>query len=191
LPTRRACAWPRFIGGTQAIRLDETRWLLALDGHGDANWQQLPDIRPPRRSGAGIGWKSPPASRASWPATQEAFVPQMLNMELPAVGGEFHQGLLSGPGNRGPHPIPRQGQAAQLSRRAEVGIAAMPGTHVYAPETGEQHCGAIVSLAPSPAGGHECLVCVQIGAVEAGDVHVGSPTGERLEFPALPYAQGS
>jgi hypothetical protein len=63
-----------------------------------------------------------------------------------------------------------------------------PGASVYAPETGDQHCGAIVSVAPSPAGGFECLVCVQIGAVEAGEVHVGAPDGERLEFLPLPYA---
>ena len=62
-----------------------------------------------------------------------------------------------------------------------------PGTHVYAPETGEQHCGTVVSVAPSPAGGFECLVCVQIGAVDAGEVHVESLAGERMEFLSLPY----
>ena len=45
----------------------------------------------------------------------------------------------------------------------------------------------MVSVAPSPVGGFECLVCVQIGAMEAGEVRVGAVDGERLEFLPLPY----
>jgi folate-binding protein YgfZ len=119
--------------------------------------------------------------------TQEAFVPQMLNMELPAVAGvSFSKGCY--PGQEIVARTQYLGKVKRRTYRARLANAVVPGAHVYAPETGDQHCGAIVSLAPSPDGGFECLVCVQIGAVEAGEVHVGASDGERLEFLPLPYA---
>ena len=113
-------------------------------------------------------------------------MPQMLNMELAAVGGvSFSKGCY--PGQEIVARTQYLGKVKRRTYRARLGAAVTPGTHVYAPETGDQHCGAIVSSAPSPAGGFECLVCVQIGAVEGGAVHAGAPTGERLEFLPLPY----
>ena len=178
------------IDGTQAIRLDETRWLLVLDpATATSNWQQLAtSVRPVGT--AAWHWLEIAAGQPSVvAATQEAFVPQMLNMELAAVGGvSFSKGCY--PGQEIVARTQYLGKVKRRTYRARLATAATPGTHVYAPETGEQHCGAIVSLAPSPAGGFECLVCVQIGAVEAGEVHVGAPTGEVLEFLQLPYALG-
>ena len=119
-------------------------------------------------------------------ATQEAFVPQMLNMELAAVDGvSFSKGCY--PGQEIVARTQYLGKVKRRTYRARLATAVAPGIHVYAPETGDQHCGAIVSAAPSPAGGFECLVCVQRGAVEAGEVHVGALAGERLEFLPLPY----
>lgn len=176
------------IPGGRAIRLDGQRWLLALEpgmsvdawhAHtgtaravGSATWQWLEIAAGQPRVVA---------------ATQEAFVPQMLNMELPAVGGvSFTKGCY--PGQEIVARTQYLGKVKRRNFRARLESAIAPGTHVYAPETGEQHCGAIVSVAPSPEGGHECLVCVQIGAQEAGDVRVGSLSGERLEFLPLPYS---
>jgi folate-binding protein YgfZ len=182
---------PRFgvaaIEGGQAIRLDDTRWLLALDA-----------------TTAGGGWRhlvtsARPVGLAAWQwleiaagqprvvaATQEAFVPQMLNMELPAVAGvSFTKGCY--PGQEIVARTQYLGKIKRRTYRARLVSPITAGTHVYAPETGEQHCGEVVSAAPSPAGGFECLVCVQIGAVEAGEVHAGVPDGERLEFLSLPY----
>jgi folate-binding protein YgfZ len=172
----------------RAIRLDSNRWLLALapaeavtcwhgfavTAHkvGTATWQWLEIAAGQPRVVAG---------------TQEAFVPQMLNMELPAVGGvSFTKGCY--PGQEIVARTQYLGKVKRRSFRARVSSSFAPGTHVFAPETGDQHCGAIVSLAPSPDGGHECLVCVQIGAQEGGEVHVGTPAGERLEFLSLPYS---
>ncbi len=175
------------ISGSRAIRLDPHRWLLALvPDEAISVWQ-------------GFASKARPVGTATWQwleiaagqprvvaATQEAFVPQMLNMELPAVGGvSFTKGCY--PGQEIVARTQYLGKVKRRSFRARVGSAFAPGTHVYAPETGDQHCGAIVSLAPSPDGGHECLVCVQIGAQEGGEVHIANPTGERLEFLSLPY----
>ena len=86
------------IDGGQAIRLDQTRWLLALDPAAATSiWQQLStSVRP-----VGLGawhWLEIAAGQPRVvTATQEAFVPQMLNMELPAVAGvSFTKGCYPG-----------------------------------------------------------------------------------------------
>ncbi len=185
-----AAASPRFgvaaIDGGQAIRLDDTRWLLALDaGAVGSRWQGL------MSSAKSVGlaawhWLDINAGQPSVvAATQEAFVPQMLNMELPAVAGvSFSKGCY--PGQEIVARTQYLGKVKRRTYRASLATPVPPGTSVYAPETGDQHCGAIVSVAPSPAGGFECLVCVQIGAVEAGEVHVGALTASAWSFCPCP-----
>ncbi|MDO8789483.1 MAG: folate-binding protein [Sulfuritalea sp.] len=186
-----AAALVRFGGvaieGGQVIRLDDTRWLLALDAAtAGSHWQQLAHSARP----VGLAAWQWLEIRAGQPRvvepTQEAFVPQMLNMELPAVAGvSFSKGCY--PGQEIVARTQYLGKIKRRTYRAALAAAVAPGTQVYAPETGDQHCGAVVSVAPSPAGGFECLVCVQIGAMEGGEVHVGAVDGERLEFLPLPY----
>ncbi|KAF0162569.1 MAG: glycine cleavage T-protein (aminomethyl transferase) [Rhodocyclaceae bacterium] len=186
-----AAALARFgvaaVEGGQAIRLDDTRWLLALDAATAASrWQQLTATAKPVGLAAWQWLEIAAGQPRVVAATQEAFVPQMLNMELPAVAGvSFSKGCY--PGQEIVARTQYLGKVKRRTFRARLATAAVPGAHVYAPETGDQHCGAVVSVAPSPAGGFECLVCVQIGAVEAGEVHVGAPAGERLKFLPLPY----
>jgi len=182
---------PRFgvapIDGGQAVRLDDRRWLLVLNSaSAEMRWQQLAEAVRPVGLAAWQWLEIAAGQPRVVAATQEAFVPQMLNMELPAVAGvSFSKGCY--PGQEIVARTQYLGKVKRRTYRARLASAAAPGTHVYAPETGEQHCGAIVSIAPSPAGGFECLVCVQIGAVEAGEVHVATLAGERLDFLPLPY----
>ncbi len=182
---------PRFgvakLNGGQAIRLDDTRWLLAIEaGAAAAHWQTLATTATPVGLAAWQWLEVAAGQPRVVAATQEAFVPQMLNMELPAVAGvSFSKGCY--PGQEIVARTQYLGKVKRRTYRARLASAVASGTHVYAPETGDQHCGAIVSVAPSPAGSFECLVCVQIGAVEAGEVRVGAPDGERLEFLPLPY----
>jgi tRNA-modifying protein YgfZ len=175
------------IDGGQVLRLDDARWLLALDsGAAESAWQQLAASARPVGPAAWQWLEIAAGLPRVLAATQEAFVPQMLNMELPAVAGvSFSKGCY--PGQEIVARTQYLGKVKRRTYRARLATAPVPGTYVYAPETGEQHCGTVVSTAPSPAGGHECLVCVQIGAVEGGEVHVGSPAGERMEFLPLPY----
>lgn len=191
-PGEAAGGLPRFgvaaIDGGQAIRLDDTRWMLALDAAAaPARWQQLSASARPVGLAAWQWLEIAAGQPRVVAATQEAFVPQMLNMELPAVAGvSFTKGCY--PGQEIVARTQYLGKVKRRTFRVRLGAAPAPGDPVYAPETGDQHCGAVVSVAPSPAGGFECLVCVQSGAVEAGEVHVGAPDGERLEFLPLPYS---
>ncbi len=184
-------ALPRFgvVGteGGQAIRLDDTRWILAFDAAtAGARWRQLAASTRPVGLAAWQWLEIAAGQPRVLAATQEAFVPQMLNMELPAVAGvSFSKGCY--PGQEIVARTQYLGKVKRRMFRARQAANAAPGTQVYAPETGEQHCGTLVSVAPSPTGDFECLVCVQIGAVEAGEVHVGGLDGPRLEFLPLPY----
>jgi len=186
-----AAGLPRFgvaaVDGGQAIRLDDTRWLLVVDAAAAVSrWQALVAAARPVGLAAWQWLEIAAGQPRIVAATQEAFVPQMLDMELPAVAGvSFSKGCY--PGQEIVARTQYLGKVKRRTYRARLATAVVPGTAVFAPETGDQHCGAIVSVAPSPAGGFEYLVCVQIGAVEAGEVHVGALAGERLEFLPLPY----
>lgn len=120
-------------------------------------------------------------------ATQEAFVPQMVNMEVPAVGGViFTKGCY--PGQEIVARTQYLGKVKRRMYRARLDSALPPGTDVFTPEAGDQHCGALVTVAPSPDGGCECLLVVQSSGAEAGEIHLGSPTGPRVRLLTLPYA---
>ena len=178
------------IEGGQAIRLDDQRWLLALDAaNADARWQQLAAAARPVGLAAWQWLEIVAGQPRVVAATQEAFVPQMLNRELPAVAGvSFSKGCY--PGQEIVARTQYLGKIKRRTYRAGLSGAVAAGAPVYAPETGDQQCGAVVSAAPSPAGGFECLVCVQSTAADAGEVHVGAPDGERLAFLPLPYPLG-
>lgn len=172
----------------QVVRLDEGRFVLAVDAAAaEAVWLKL-------------AAKARPVGPAAWrwleiaagqprvvAATQEAFVPQMANFETAAVGGvSFTKGCY--PGQEIVARAQYLGKVKRRMYRAHLAAETTPGTDVFAPETGDQHCGNIVTVAPSPDGGYDLLVVVQTSCAEAGDVHVGSQTGPRLTFADLPYA---
>jgi folate-binding protein YgfZ len=160
--------------GTETVTAQWTAWQTQTDAVGAAAWRWLEIV-------AGV-----PRVVA---ATQEAFVPQMLNMELLAVNGvNFRKGCYPGQEivarTQYLGKIKRRMFRAHLDQTADIAA----GADVFAPETGEQHCGTVVSVAPCPSGGLDLLVCVQTGAVEAGEVRVGSLAGPRLSFLDLPYS---
>jgi folate-binding protein YgfZ len=173
--------------GGQALRLDERRFVLAVDPAAiEGVWTQLTSKARP----CGINtwrWLEIAAGQPRIvTGTQEAFVPQMVNLETPTVGGvSFTKGCY--PGQEIVARTQYLGKVKRRMFRARVEGQPAPGTHVYAPETGDQHCGAIVTVAPAPGGGNECLVVAQLSCVETGELHVGSPDGPRLDFLPLPY----
>lgn len=176
------------ITGGKVLGLDARRFVLALSP------EAAIDIWP------GLAAKARPAGFATWrwleiaagqprvvATTQEAFVPQMVNMEVPAISGViFTKGCY--PGQEIVARTQYLGKVKRRMYRAKMDTALPPGTDVFTPEAGDQHCGALVTVAPSPDGGHECLVVVQSSGAEAGEIHVGSPTGPRLQLLSLPYS---
>ena len=119
--------------------------------------------------------------------TVEAFVPQMANMQL-VDGVSFTKGCYTGQ-----EVVARMQYLGKLKRRMyrariDTEQRPLPGTEVFsANNESEQAAGRIVDSAPSPDGGFEALIVLQISSVEAGDVHLHTNTGPRLEMLDLPY----
>ncbi|NWG31318.1 MAG: folate-binding protein YgfZ [Rhodocyclaceae bacterium] len=168
-------------GGT-AIRLDAGRAILVLPAG-----SSLPEGG---RAGELAEWHLAEI-RAGQPrivaATQELFTPQMVNYELPAVGGvSFQKGCY--PGQEIVARTQYLGKVKRRMYRVKLDRAFAPGTDVFTPEAGEQHCGNVVLCAPAPEGGFEALLVVQSSGMEADAVHVGSPDGLTAERLPLPYS---
>lgn len=157
------------ISREQAPRLAEA--LGAADTAGSEHWEWLA-IR------AGIP--------VILPATQEQFVPQMVNLDL--IGGvSFQKGCY--PGQEIVARMHYRGTLKQRMYLANIAVdeRPQPGDKLYSPGFGEQASGAIVNAARSPEGGHDVLAVVQIASAGKGDIHWKSLDGPALKLLPLPY----
>jgi tRNA-modifying protein YgfZ len=120
------------------------------------------------------------------PATQEQFVPQMVNLER--LGGvDFHKGCY--PGQEIVARTQYRGVLKRRMVRARVAAPASAGDEIYADEAPGQPSGTVVNAAPAPDAGSELLAVVQISAIESGQpIRMGAADGPALELLALPYA---
>jgi folate-binding protein YgfZ len=119
-------------------------------------------------------------------ATQEQFVPQMINFEL--LGGvNFKKGCYPGQ-----EIVARSQYLGKLKRRTALVRLADPGARagdeVFAPADPDQPCGMLVNVAPNGEGGVDALVEMKLNALEAGDVRLASASGAPLVFLPMPYA---
>lgn len=118
-------------------------------------------------------------------ATQEQFVPQMVNFEL--LGGvNFKKGCYPGQ-----EIVARSQYLGKLKRRTTLVTIPDPlaaaGMEVFATADPEQPCGMIVNAAANAAGGVDALVEMKLAAIEAASVRLGSADGVPLQFHAMPY----
>jgi hypothetical protein len=121
------------------------------------------------------------------PATQEAFVPQMVNLDL--IGGvSFEKGCYPGQ-----EIVARMHYRGTLKQRMVLTHIAgtdspQPGDKLYSADFGEQACGTIVNAAHSPEGGYDALAVIQIASAGKGNVRWRSSGGPALKQLPLPYA---
>jgi folate-binding protein YgfZ len=118
-------------------------------------------------------------------ATQEQFVPQMINFEL--LGGvNFKKGCYPGQ-----EIVARSQYLGKLKRRtALVRLAdgdVKAGAEVFAESDPSQPCGMVVNAAPNGLGGVDALVEMKLDALEQAAVRLGSADGVPLEFLPMPY----
>lgn len=118
-------------------------------------------------------------------ATQEQFVPQMVNFEL--IGGvNFKKGCYPGQ-----EIVARSQYLGKLKRRMLLasantdGVAA--GTEIFWSGDPDQPCGMIVNAERNLEGGTDCLVEIKMAAAGDGTIHLGSASGTTLKFAQLPY----
>jgi tRNA-modifying protein YgfZ len=118
------------------------------------------------------------------PATQEAFVPQMVNLDA-LDGINFKKGCYTGQ-----EIVARTHYLGKVKRRtqlAHISTEDMPlaGDIIQLAEH-EEAIGQIIRAAKSPNGGFDALVEIRLENLESNDVF---PVwkGKKLEFKALPY----
>jgi len=122
-----------------------------------------------------------------YPATSEAFVPQMTNMHL-IDGVGFKKGCYTGQ-----EIVARMHYLGKLKRRmylahVESEKAPGPGDQVFSSSSSsEQGAGRVVDARPAPDGGYDLLAVVEIVSAETGDVRLGAPDGPPLRLQPPPY----
>jgi folate-binding protein YgfZ len=117
-------------------------------------------------------------------ATQEQFVPQMINFEL-IKGVDFKKGCYPGQ-----EIVARSQYLGKLKRRMVLATleaaAARAGDEVYSSDDPTQPSGMIVNAAPNGLGGADALVEIKLAALEH-EVRHGAPGGTLLHLKPLPY----
>lgn len=124
---------------------------------------------------------------AVYAATSEAFVPQMANLDA-LDGINFKKGCY--PGQEIVARMHYLGRLKQRMYSAHLSVDQPPeaGAKLYAPSFGEQAAGTIVDAQIAPTGGVDALAVIQIGAAEAGEVHLLATDGPNLNLTELPYS---
>lgn len=138
-----------------------------------------------------------PTSQATWQltdimagipsittATQELFVPQMINFE--AIGGvNFRKGCYPGQ-----EIVARTQYLGKFKRRMKLAIVSgalvEAGNEIFSESDPDQACGTVVNVAALNGNETACLVELKL-AMLVSSMHVGSISGPRLQFFALPY----
>ncbi len=169
-----------------------------------STWLRLPDA-----AGLTRAWQVQPAAASAQPdsvpldawrwlevgsgvplieaATVDAFVPQMLNLEL--LGGvDFRKGCYPGQ-----EIVARSQYRGTIKRRMflfDVAGAARAGQEVFHSGDAGQPAGMVVNAAPRPDGSdtHSALVEVKLAALGQGTLHLGAADGPALRQRPLPYA---
>ena len=108
---------PSRAGATELVSFDYAPGRQVIAAPGDAlraiTGLSLSNVAAAASSTSGWAPTSSPACRRCSRASSEAFVPQMLNLDL-LDGDQLQQGLLHGTGNRRPHAAPRAHQAPHV-----------------------------------------------------------------------------
>lgn len=172
--------------------------LRLADSFGSPRYQWITGFETAKQMWPALSAKLGPAGPSAWRlseiaagipritrATQEQFVPQMINFEL--IGGvNFKKGCYPGQ-----EIVARSQYLGKLKRR--MVLASVPageqvtgGTEVFSAADPDQPAGMIVNAERRPAGGVLCLVEIKTAALD-GVVHLGSAQGPALQFEPLPY----
>jgi len=120
-------------------------------------------------------------------ATQDAFVPQMANLEL--IGGvSFQKGCYPGQEVVARTQYLGRSKRRMLLARIDTPSAPAPGDDLFSEDLGNQASGTIVNAAPSPEGGFDALAVVPAASAAQSVVHLRALDGPRLHFRPLPYS---
>ncbi|MEW6561740.1 MAG: folate-binding protein [Pseudomonadota bacterium] len=170
--------------GVTLIRLDMQRFMLHTDPQtAQTLWMQLKNSVRPVGSACWDWLEIQAGLPQIYPATQEQFVPQMVNLEL--IGGiSFKKGCYPGQ-----EIVARMHYLGKPKRR--MYLAHLDGTALPQPgdllaaHSPDEPPGMIVRAAPSPEGGSDLLAVVPVASHDQGEARL--PGGTPLQFQPLPY----
>jgi folate-binding protein YgfZ len=121
-------------------------------------------------------------------ATQDQYVPQMVNLDL--IGAvSYTKGCY--PGQEIVARAHYLGRIKQRMYRIHTSAAAAPcpGDALYSAAFGpDQASGAVLTAAPAEGSGYDALAVIQTSAVASGPVNWKSPAGPAVELKPLPYS---
>lgn len=159
------------------VRLDAARYLIFAAGEARARLAaSLPD-------GDAAAWALAEI-RAGVPrvtlATQDLFVPQMVNLER-LDGVDFRKGCY--PGQEIVARAQYRGQLKRRMVRVRTPVPLAAGQDLFSDDSASQPSGTVVSAAQG-----EALAVVQIATLESGAALRAEPGGAALDVLPLPYA---
>jgi folate-binding protein YgfZ len=125
---------------------------------------------------------------AIFQATQEQFIPQMVNLDI--IGGVgFRKGCYPGQ-----EIVARTQYLGKVKRRmyrahlADASLNVTAGDNLFSADTGNQVCGTIVNAAPSLTDGIDVLAVIQTSSADAETpIYWKALNGPPLSIQSLPY----
>jgi len=170
----------------QVIRVGDDKFVLSIaPEHAPAVWQTLCQSATPVGAPVWDWLRLNAGIPMIVTATQEQFVPQMVNLEV--IGGvSFQKGCYPGQ-----EIVARSQYLGKLKRRmflAHVDAEAAPGDNLYSADIEGQATGMVVNAAPAPSGGFDVLAVAQVESANTQTLHLKAANGAALSLKPLPYA---
>ncbi len=167
------------------LKINDTRFQIATSiEHAQALWNQLGAAAQAVGSGCWDWLNIRSGIPVIVPKTQEAFVPQMANLD--ALGGiNFKKGCYPGQ-----EIVARMHYLGKLKRRMFLahiasGDAPQAGDELFSADMEGQASGMIANVAPAPHGGYDVLAVIQTASVESAQIK--TIDGHILQILPLPY----
>lgn len=122
-----------------------------------------------------------------YPATVDAFVPQMLNLER-LDGISFQKGCYTGQEVVARTHYRGKSKRRMYLARVESPDAPQPGDPLFSPQAdASQSAGRVADACRHPDGGYAVLAVVLIDCAEQGILQLGDACGPILRLESLPY----
>lgn len=171
------------------VRIGEDKFVLVVSpGRAPAIWETLAKRARPVGASAWDWLRLSNGIPMITAATQEEFVPQMVNWEV--LGGvSFQKGCYPGQ-----EIVARTQYLGKLKRRMYLAhidgdTSPAPGDTLHTPDLAGQASGMVVNAAPAPEGGYDLLAVAQIESVASNQpIHWKSADGPVLALKPQPYA---
>ena len=169
-----------------AIRVSADKFVLSIiPAAAERVWQSLAQSATPVGAPVWDGLRLNAGIPMITAATQDQFVPQMVNLEV--IGGvSFQKGCYTGQ-----EIVARSQYLGKLKRRmflAHTEGEAVPGDSLYSADMDGQATGMVVNVAPAPEGGFDLLAVIQVESAKSSRMHLKALDGAALILKPLPYS---